>query len=35
MFDDVKADNGITDKNEITVSDMQGATARISLLKSF
>ena len=35
MFDDVKADNGITDKNEITVSDMQGATARISLVKSF
>ena len=35
MFDDVKADNGITDKNEITVSDMEGATARISLVKSF
>ena len=34
-FDDVKADNGITDKNEITVSNMQGATARISLVKSF
>ena len=34
-FDDVKADNGITDKNEITVSDMEGATARISLVKSF
>ena len=34
-FDDVKANNGITDKNEITVSDMQGAVARISLVKSF
>ena len=34
-FDDVKADNGITDKNEITVSSMEGATARISLVKSF
>ena len=34
-FDDVKADNGITDKNEITVSNMEGATARISLVKSF
>ena len=34
-FDDVKADNGITDKNEYTVSDMEGATARISLVKSF
>ena len=35
QFDDVKADNGITDKNEITVSNMEGATARISLVKSF
>ena len=35
MFDDVKADNGLTDKNEITVTDMRGATARISLVKSF
>ena len=34
-FDDVKANNGQTDKNEITVSNMQGATARISLVKSF
>ena len=34
-FDDVKANNGITDKNEITVSSMEGATARISLVKSF
>jgi hypothetical protein len=34
-FDDVKADNGQTDKNEITVSNMEGATARISLVKSF
>ncbi len=34
-FDDVKANNGITDKNEITVSNMEGATARISLVKSF
>ena len=33
--DDVKANNGITDKNEITVSNMEGATARISLVKSF
>ena len=34
-FDDVKADNGQTDKNEITVSNMEGATARLSLVKSF
>ena len=34
-FDDVSANNGITDKNEITITDMQGATARISLVKSF
>ena len=34
-FDDVKADNGQTDKNEITVSNMEGATARISLVKTF
>ena len=34
-FDDVKANNGITDKNEITVSNMEGDTARISLVKSF
>ena len=35
QFDDVSANNGITDKNEITVSNMQGGTARISLVKSF
>ena len=39
-FDDVSANNGITSsgtsqRNEITVSDIQGATARISLVKSF
>ena len=34
-FDDVSANNGQTDKNEITVSNMQGGTARISLVKSF
>ena len=34
-FDDVTANNGITDKNEITVSNMQGGTARVSLVKSF
>ena len=37
-FDDVKADNGKTtdvDANKITVSNMEGATARISLVKSF
>ncbi len=34
-FDDVKADNGQTDKNEITISNMEGATARISLVKTF
>jgi len=34
-FDDVSANNGITDKNEITVSNIQGGTARISLVKSF
>ena len=34
-FDDVSANNGITDKNEITVSNLQGATGRISLVKSF
>ena len=35
QFDDVSANNGQTDKNEITVSNMQGGTARISLVKSF
>ncbi len=37
-FDTVKADNGATsnvNKNEITVSDMRGATGRVSLVKSF
>ncbi|MBD1164931.1 outer membrane beta-barrel protein [Pelagibacterales bacterium SAG-MED13] len=34
-FDDVAADNGITDKNELTVTGMQGATGRISVVKSF
>ena len=37
-FDSVKADNGATtnvNKNEITVSDMRGATGRVSLVKSF
>ena len=38
QFDDVKADNGKSsdvNANKITVSDMEGATARISLVKSF
>ena len=35
QFDDVSANNGQTDKNEIKVSNMQGGTARISLVKSF
>mgnify|MGYP002814713200 FL=1 len=34
-FEDVSANNGQTDKNEIKVSNMQGGTARISLVKSF
>lgn len=34
-FDSVKANNGQTDKNEITVSNMYGATGRLSLVKSF
>ena len=34
-FDDVSANNGITDKNEITITNMRGATGRISLVKSF
>ena len=34
-FDDVSANNGQTDKNTITVTNMQGATGRISLVKSF
>ena len=37
-FDDVKADNGKSsdvDANKITVSNMEGATARLSLVKTF
>ena len=34
-FDNVSANNGITDKNEITITNMRGATGRISLVKSF
>ena len=34
-FDNVSANNGITDKNTITVTNMRGATARLSLVKSF
>ena len=34
-FDDVSANNGQTDKNTITVTNMRGATGRISLVKSF
>ncbi len=34
-FDDVSADNGQTDKNTITITEMRGATGRISLVKSF
>ena len=37
-FDDVKADNGKSsdaEANKITVTGMEGATARISLVKSF
>ena len=34
-FDNVSASNGITDKNEIFITDMRGGTARISLVKSF
>ncbi len=34
-FDDVTADNGQTDKNTITITEMRGATGRISLVKSF
>ena len=35
QFEDVSATNGQTDKNEIKVSNMQGGTARISLVKAF
>ena len=34
-FDNVSANNGITDKNEITITDMRGLTGRISFVKSF
>ena len=34
-FDDVSANNGQTDKNTLTVTNMRGATARLSLVKSF
>ena len=34
-YENVKVDNGKTNKNEVEVSDMIGATARISLVKSF
>ena len=34
-FDDVSANNGQTDKNTITITNMRGATGRISLVKSF
>jgi len=34
-FDDVSANNGQTDKNTITVTNLRGATGRVSLVKSF
>ena len=34
-FDDVSANNGQTDKNTITITNMRGATGRISIVKSF
>ena len=34
-FEDLTANNGQTDKNTITISDLRGATGRISLVKSF
>ena len=34
-FDDVSANNGQTDKNTLTVTNMRGATGRISVIKSF
>ena len=34
-FDDVSANNGQTDKNTLTVTNMRGATARLSVVKSF
>ena len=34
-FDNVSANNGQTDKNTLTVTNMRGATARLSVVKSF
>ena len=34
-FEDVSANNGQTDKNTISVTNMQGVTGRISVVKSF
>ena len=34
-FEDLTANNGQTDKNTITVTNLEGATGRISLVKSF
>ena len=34
-FDNVSANNGQTDKNTLTVTNMLGATGRISVIKSF
>ena len=34
-FDSVSANNGQTDKNTLTVTNMRGATARLSVVKSF
>jgi hypothetical protein len=34
-FDDVSVTNNATNKNEVSVSDMMGATGRISIAKSF
>ncbi len=34
-FDDISANNGQTDKNTITITNMRGATGRISIVKSF
>ena len=34
-FEDLTANNGQTDKNTITVSNLRGGTGRISLVKSF
>ena len=34
-FEDLTANNGQTDKNTITITNLRGATGRISLVKSF